>query len=86
MFEADRARIQQLGRPARSCLRIHDQLRSQPLTSIANLTSSTGLSPTTVASSLVRLAGLGVARETTGGKYGRLYVYQGQLDILAPQD
>lgn len=86
LFEVDRVRIQQLGRPARSCLRIHDQLRLQPMTSIANLTAKTGLSPTTVASSLSRLAGLGTVRETTGGKYGRLYVYQGYLEILAPQD
>lgn len=85
LFEMDRGRIQQLGRPARSCLRIHDQLRVQPMTSIAAVASSTGLSPTTVASSLTRLADIGVVRETTGGKYGRLYVYQSYLEILAPQ-
>ena len=56
------------------------------MTTIAALAAATAMSPTTVASSLSRLADLGVVRELTGGKYGRLYAYQGYLDILAPQD
>lgn len=86
LFEEDIARIRQLGRPARACLRVHDQLRVQPMTSIATLTSATGLSPTTVASSLSRLADIGLVREITGGKYGRLYAYQDYMKILAPLD
>jgi Fic family protein len=86
LFEQDGARIRQMGRTARSCLRIHEHLRVQPMTTIAALTSATAMSPTTVASSLSRLADLGVVRELTGGKYGRLYAYRGYLDILAPQD
>ena len=64
LFEGDIVRIRQLGRPARSCLRIHDHLRVQPMTSIATLTSATGLSPTTVASSLSRLADIGLVRKS----------------------
>jgi Fic family protein len=86
LFEQDSERIRQMGRPARSCLRIHDRLRVRPVTSIAALTSATGMSPTTVASSLARLAEIGVVREITGSKYGRLYAYSGYLGILAPQD
>jgi Fic family protein len=86
LFEQDGARIRQMGRTARSCLRIHEHLRVQPMTTIAALAAATAMSPTTVASSLSRLADLGLVRELTGGKYGRLYAYQGYLDILAPQD
>ncbi len=86
LFEQDGARIRQMGRTARSCLRIHEHLRVKPMTTIAALTSATAMSPTTVASSLSRLADIGVVRELTGGRYGRLYAYQGYLAILAPQD
>jgi Fic family protein len=86
LFEQDSARIRQLGRPARSCLRIHDHMRAQPMTSIATLTAATALSPSTVASSLARLADIGVVREITGTKYGRLYTYPGYLSILSPHD
>jgi Fic family protein len=50
LFEQDRIRIGLMGRSARSILRIHDQMRLHPMTSIAALSSATGLTPTTTAS------------------------------------
>jgi Fic family protein len=86
IFENDRTRIAQLGRSARSCLRIHEQMRLQPITSIAALAASTELTPTTIAASLAKLAKMGMVKEITGGKYGRLYAYDGYLKILAPYE
>lgn len=86
LFEQDRLRISQIGRSARSCLRIHDRLKAQPITSIAALAQTTDLTPTTIASSLKKLVTLGLAKETTGGRYGRLYAYSGYLNILAPSE
>lgn len=86
IFENDRSRIAQLGRSARSCLRIHEQMRLQPITSIAALAASTELTPTTIAASLAKLAKIGMVKEITGGKYGRLYAYDGYLKILAPYE
>ena len=86
IFENDRIRIAQLGRSARSCLRIHEQMRLQPITSIAALAASTELTPTTIAVSLAKLAKIGMVKEITGGKYGRLYAYDGYLKILAPYE
>lgn len=86
IFENDRTRIAQLGRSARSCLRIHEQMRLQPITSIAALATSTELTPTTIATSLAKLAKIGMVKEITGGKYGRLYAYDGYLKILAPYE
>ena len=86
IFENDRIRIAQLGRSARSCLRIHEQMRLQPITSIASLAASTELTPTTIAASLAKLAKIGMVKEITGGKYGRLYAYDGYLKILAPYE
>ena len=86
IFENDRTRIAQLGRSARSSLRIHEQMRLQPITSIAALAASTELTPTTIAASLAKLAKIGMVKEITGGKYGRLYAYDGYLKILAPYE
>ena len=86
IFENDRTRIAQLGRSARSCLRIHEQMRLQPITSIASLAASTELTPTTIAASLAKLAKIEMVKEITGGKYGRLYAYDGYLKILAPYE
>lgn len=84
LFEKDRIRISQMGRSARSCSRIHGQMRAQPMTSIAALSLATGLAPTTIATSLAKLGNIGIVREITGGRYGRLYAYDGYLKILAP--
>lgn len=86
IFEYDRSRIAQLGRSARSCILIQEQMRAQPITSIAALTASTELTPTTIAASLAKLAKIGMVKEITGGKYGRLYAYDGYLKILAPYE
>lgn len=83
LFETDRSRIQTLGRPARSSLLIHDHLRKTPLSSIAVIAATTGLTPTTVAAMLGKLQGLGIVRETTGGNYGRLFAYDAYLAILS---
>ena len=86
IFEKDRIRIAQLGRSARSCMLIQEQMRAQPITSIAAITASTKLTPTTVAASLAKLAKIGIVKEITGGRYGRLYAYDGYLKILASRE
>lgn len=82
LFEKDKIRISQMGRSARSCLLIHDHIRAQPMTSIASLSLSTKLTPTTIATSLAKLGKIGMVKEITGSKYGRLYAYEGYLKIL----
>lgn len=86
LFEKDKIRISQMGRSARSCLRIREQMTAQPITSIAALRLTTALTPTTIATSLAKLSEIGMVKEITGSKYGRLYAYDGYLKILAPDD
>lgn len=86
LFEKDRIHISQMGRSARSCLRIHEQMKAQPITSITALSQVTNRTPTTTATSLAKLINIGIVKEITGGKYGRLYAYEGYLKILAPHD
>jgi Fic family protein len=82
LFEADRARIDGLGRRAGSTLRVHEVMRRQPMITAAQLASTLGLTSPTVASSLDRLHELGIVREVTGRRWGRMYAYGAYLDIL----
>jgi Fic family protein len=82
IFETDRSRIEQLGRPAASALRVHQYLQSKPILSVPVAAKDLGLSAPTVRKSVKHLIELGIARESTGKKRGRLFVYGGYLDIL----
>ncbi|AHE97110.1 Fic family protein [Thioalkalivibrio paradoxus] len=82
LFEADRERIEGLGRPAASALRVHQLLQQKPLVGIPDAAQRLGLSAPTIAKSIQHLADLGIVREITGKQRGRLFVYGGYLDIL----
>jgi Fic family protein len=83
LFESDRERIAGLGRVAGSVLRVHDFLRRNPLMPAPRITQQLGLSAPTVAMALSRMGELGIVRETSGRKWGRLYAYGAYLDILS---
>lgn len=82
LFEADKNRIATLGRGAPSALRIHIDLQSHPLLSVARAAKRLKVSQPTVQSAVNNLANLGIVREITGQKRNRLYSYQAYLDIL----
>jgi Fic family protein len=79
---ADEKRIQRIGKASGSALRVHRVLQAQPLISIAAASKRLNLSFPTVTTSLQHLEKLGIVRETTGGRYGRLYAYDRYLKIL----
>ena len=83
LFEQDHARIQQLGRAAGSALRVHQALKEQPITGIANACQHTGLSFPAVSAALERLLKLGLVREITGQGRNRVFVYDRYLAILS---
>ena len=82
LFEKDRARIEQLGRPASSALRVHQHLQSKPIISVPVAAKELNLTAPTVRKSVGPLGELGIARETTGKQRDRLFVCDGYLDIL----
>ena len=82
LFEKDRRRIEGLGRPAASALRVHRRLQRNPIVAIPDTAHDLQLSPPTVANAIRRLESLGVLRELTGKQRRRLYVYDAYLDIL----
>ncbi len=82
-FEADRRRIEGLGRAAASALRVHQALQKHPITSIPAAARMIGVSAPTVAASLNHLATLHIVRELTGRQRGRMFVYDDYLRILS---
>ena len=82
MFAKDRGRIEGSGRRATSALKIHDALKARPILSMSEARKRTGLSFPAVSSAMELLVELGVARETTGKRRGRIFVYHRYLTIL----
>jgi Fic family protein len=78
----DEKRVQAIGKAAGSALRVHRLLQRQPIMSIASASSELNLSAPTVTGAFQHLEKLGLVRETTGRKYGRLYSYDAYLKIL----
>jgi len=83
LFERDRRRIESLGRPASSALRVHQLLQKVALLTIPGAAEQLGLSQPTITKSLEHLTSLGIADETTGRQRGRTFVYRTYLDLLS---
>jgi Fic family protein len=79
----DQRRIQEIGRPAGSALRVHQVFLRKPLQSIQSLSRETRLSAPTVTAALQALQKIGVVKEITGHKRNRFYCYKKYLDILS---
>jgi Fic family protein len=82
LFDKDRAKIEKLGRPAGSALRVHQLLQRSPIVSVPLAAKKLDVTEPTVRSSLERLEKLGIVREMTGRQRNRLFVYDKYLKIL----
>jgi Fic family protein len=82
LFDEDRRQIEALGRPAASALRVHQYLKTKPLTSIPSAAQTLGLTVPTVTASLKYLEQLGMVRELTQRSRNRLFAYDQYLKIL----
>ena len=82
LFEAHQRKIETLGRPAASVLRVFQHLQRTPIASIPATAQAIGLSAPTVAKSLDHMRQLGILREITGRERHRLFVYEPYLSIL----
>ena len=82
MLDAARRKIEALGRPAASVLRVFQYAQTNPILSIPLTVEKIGLSFPTVMSSVNHLQKLGVLREITGKQRRRLFVYDAYLQIL----
>jgi Fic family protein len=82
LFEKDRQRIEKIGRPSASALRIHQYLQTRPIMSVPAAAEELKISAPTVRKSVGHLVELGMVRETTGRKRDRMFVYDRYLAIL----
>jgi Fic family protein len=82
VFEEHRHKIEALGRPAASALRVFEHMQHNPIVSIPATARSIGISAPTVAKSLEHMRHLGMLREITGRQRHRLFVYDAYLAIL----
>ena len=82
LFERDLERIHALPRASGSAVLVHTRLRQRPLWTIQKLKEATGLSVPTVIRALEGLQRLGIVRETTGARRGRVYAYDEYLRVL----
>ena len=81
LFSSDRERIITAAR-APATLRVYEEIQRRVIVSIRRVSETLDLSIPTVTTALRRLEELNIVRETTGRKYGRMFAYQKQLDIL----
>ena len=82
LFEADRRKIEALGRPAASILRVHQYMQRNPIITIPATAGKLSISAPTVAKSIGHMRKLGMICETTGKQRHRLFVYDKYLAIL----
>jgi len=82
LFEADRRKIEGLGRPAASALRVYQFMQTRPIISIPTVAQKLPLSAPTVTKSIDHMIRLGLLREITGKQRHRLFVYDPYLAIL----
>ncbi len=82
MFRRDRGIIETKGRRAGSALRLHEAIKARPILSMTEICRVTGLSFPAASSAMDLLVELGIARELTGKRRNRLFVYKRYLATL----
>lgn len=82
LFADNQRRIEDLGAGVSSMLQVHGVLRGKPIASINEVVSEVTLSRPTVSSVLGRLREMGILREISGRRRGRLFLYENYIEIL----
>ncbi len=82
LFETDTRRVQETGRTASNTLRVLNALRNRPVLTLNHLRDVHGMTFPTAAKSMNSLVTLGIARELTGQRRNRVFVYDSYLNIL----
>jgi Fic family protein len=82
LFEQDQRKIEVLGRPAASVLRVFQHMQRNPIVAIPSAAKKIGISAPTVTKSLMHMIDMGILQEVTGRERHRLFVYERYLAIL----
>lgn len=82
VFQRDAEQVRGLGRSAANALRIFDAVRRRPVTNVDYLARETHVAYPTAARAVEALVQLGILRELTGRRRGRIFAYDRYLAIL----
>jgi cell filamentation protein, protein adenylyltransferase len=83
LFSKDREKIQKLGRPSASALRVHEYMQRKPIANIAATAKALKLSIPTVTVALNHLVRIGIVEEITGKRRDRLFTYSRYFNIVS---
>jgi Fic family protein len=82
LFDTDTRRLQQTGRAAASALRVLTALRQRPVLTLQHLCKVHAMTFPTASKAMQDLTTTGIARELTGQRRNRVFVYDAYLAIL----
>ena len=82
LLDRDREIIKSIGKSSASVLKVHTVLQKKPVASINLISKSSELSIPTVTSALKKLQSLGIVREITNHRRGRLFSYEKYIQLL----
>jgi Fic family protein len=82
LFQQDSQRVQAGGRGAANVLRVLEALRQRPLSTLRQTAQQAGISFPTATKAMLSLVDMGIARELTGQRRNRVFVYDAYLNIL----
>ncbi len=83
LFTDDRKKIETLGRPAASSLRVHQYLQQRTVSDIKKIAIHCEMTIPTATKSLNHLVELDIAKEITGKERHKVYVYKNYLEIMS---
>lgn len=82
LIASDRQKLQLLGRPAGSALRVHQALVEKPVLTIPQAAEAAHLTFPAVTQALKRLEHAGIVQELTGRHRNRVFAYRQYVEIL----
>jgi len=83
LIETDREKLEKLGRPATSALRVFQYLQTHPVISVPVAVKALELTAPTIRKSIGHLEQKNILREVSGRRRDRRYVYEQYLNILS---
>lgn len=82
LSNSSQEKINELGRIAVSCQKIHKVLLERPIATSGWISEQTGISPATVNKSLEKLQGIGIIKELTSQKRNKVFSYAKYIEII----
>ena len=83
LIETDREKLEKLGRPTTSALRVFQYLQTHPVISVPVAVKALELTAPTIRKSIGHLEQKNILREVSGRRRDRRYVYEQYLNILS---